>query len=287
LMKYACGSNKSRRGRHGPVLANGAVVANDLSVVAPRVLDGVRGSDTSASGVTAGTEPVVLRSTSRSRLQSVVRGSVDCVSEHVVGENRIVRDQGGSQVVGKVIEQLHDLRELAGSVLGDDLERAEQFGGQQLSLPGVVEMLQRHLDCSGLIGAILGWDTVVLQRGSTEQELGSIESKDSVNMSLDLVVVPGEDRADGEVLQVSLGGLSLHLLKKVSLRPLLMHEQYRLSRALLAGMTVSIVVALPSSIVNALLGFGDVNAEDLPIEPSIFESNLALELLHEMLTDLG
>ena len=66
-----------------------------------------------------------------------------------------------------------------------------------------------------------------------------------------------------------------------------MHEHDRLGRALLAGVTKRIVVRLPSHIVNLVLSLGNIWSKNLPVIASILESNFAIELLNQVLSNLG
>lgn len=66
-----------------------------------------------------------------------------------------------------------------------------------------------------------------------------------------------------------------------------MHEHNRLSRALLARVVVCVIIALVSHVVHSRLLLGSVRAQDFPIVTSIFEFDLAIEYLNEMLSHLG
>jgi len=65
------------------------------------------------------------------------------------------------------------------------------------------------------------------------------------------------------------------------------HEHDGLGRALLAGVTKSIVIRLPSHIVNLVLSLGHVWSKNLPVVASILESNFAIKLLNQVLSNLG
>jgi len=58
------------------------------------------------------------------------------------------------------------------------------------------------------------------------------------------------------------------------------HEHNRLSRALLARVVVSVIIALVSDIVDSGLLFGSVRAQDFPVETSIFELDLSVKNLN-------
>lgn len=55
-----------------------------------------------------------------------------------------------------------------------------------------------------------------------------------------------------------------------------MNEEYRLGGALLAAMTVSILVTLPSDVVHFVLVLRDIRPKNLPVIAAIFKSYLAI-----------
>ncbi len=122
-------------------------------------------------------------------------------------------------------ENVLDIVNLILPVLCDNLEWSEQFGCQQFELLVRAEVLKRHEDSSRLIRTINLGNVMLFGQGfSSEQNFGSLKFKDSVDMGLNLFVVPRKDRPDREVLQVSLGCLRLDKLKEVGLCPVLVHE---------------------------------------------------------------
>lgn len=56
-----------------------------------------------------------------------------------------------------------------------------------------------------------------------------------------------------------------------------MHEHNRLSRAFLASMVVSVVIALVSNIVDLRLLLRSIRSENFPVETSIFELHFTIE----------
>jgi hypothetical protein len=70
------------------------------------------------------------------------------------------------------------------------------------------------------------WDT-------TEEEFSTIKFETSVNMFLDLLVVPSNNWPDGQIIKLSLGCLSGHLFKEISLSPVPVSKHYGLGGAFL------------------------------------------------------
>lgn len=74
-------------------------------------------------------------------------------------------------------------------------------------------MLERYKDSSGLISSILFGNLMVFQGVSSEDNLGAVELKASIDVSLNSIVVPSKNGTACEVIKTTLAGLSLHLLK--------------------------------------------------------------------------
>lgn len=117
------------------------------------------------------------------------------------------------------------------------------------------------------------------------EELSAIKFKECVNVCLYLLIVPGDDGAEREVLQASLGRLSSHLRIQICLLPVLVHEENGLSRALLSRMAVGIMVTLPGHVVDLCLRPWHIWAEYLPVVATILELNLSVEGFGKVLTD--
>jgi hypothetical protein len=199
------------RVRHRPVRVNRVRVSDDFTMVRPGELDGFWCADTSSTGVASRSEPMVLRSTSSTSLNTVVGNSIDSVREDFLSEGGVVGYNTGCQVSLLLFEDLEYSVFLAVIEFSDNLEGSEELGGQKLELFGTAEVLERHEDGSGLVSSILGWDGVVLEGVSSEQELSAIELHASINVSLDFLSRPGDNRSAGEVVEATLASLHLHL----------------------------------------------------------------------------
>lgn len=104
-------------------------------------------------------------------------------------------------------------------------------------------------------------------------------------MSLDLFIVPGENWANGEVIEATLGGLRGHLIEKISFSPVLVHKHNRLGRAFLTRVSVGILIALPGNVINLFLVFGCVGTKDFPIISTVFKLDFTVQHFSEMLTN--
>ena len=122
-------SDRSAWIRDGPVVANRAHVGDDLPVVRPSHLDSVVCADSGATRVTWGTKPVVLRCTSRTSSIAIVGSSIHRMTEHVVREDWIVRDQGCSQMMGNALADVKHGINLSVCIFWDDLERSKELSG--------------------------------------------------------------------------------------------------------------------------------------------------------------
>ena len=87
-------------------------------------------------------------------------------------------------------------------------------------------MFERHKDSGWLESAIYLWDSVSLQWGTTEENLGSIEFKDGIQVCLNLLIIPGEHWPNSQVFERSLGSLGLDLFKQVGSSPVAVHEDH-------------------------------------------------------------
>jgi hypothetical protein len=112
---------------------------------------------------------------------------------------------------------------------------------------------------------------VVLERVAAPEDGSSVQFQDGLDVRLNLVVCPREDRSDSQVFQATFFGLTLHSLKQVRLLPIFVHKEDRLRGALLARVRVRILVALPRDVVNLLLLLGHVWPKDFPVESPVFE----------------
>lgn len=93
------------------------------------------------------------------------------------------------------------------------MERAEQLSGDQG--PVGIELVKRDINSSGLVGPITLRDGVGLrQRLPPKQEPAARDTKHCIYMLLDASVVPGEDRANGEVVKGPLLGQCLDVVQE-------------------------------------------------------------------------
>jgi len=168
---------------------------------------------------------MVLRSTSGSTSETSVLGAVHSVTQDVVSEDWVVGDAGGSQVMWAGLHNTQNFLNFSVTVLSHESEWSEKFSGQKLSSLLCHEVLERHIDGSWLIRSVAWWDRVVLKRNTTPKKFGTVELKAGVNVCLDSCVVPGENWTDGQVVQITLGSLSLPLVQHISLFPILVHEK--------------------------------------------------------------
>ena len=126
--------------------------------------------------------------------------------------------------MGHAFADVENGLQLRVGVLGHDLERSEQLSGQQLELPRRLEVLDGHEDGRGHPRAVAARDGVVLQRGASKQNLGTVQLEHGIQVSLDLLVVPGEDWANGEVFVGAFGRLLSDFFEQTSLAPVAVHE---------------------------------------------------------------
>lgn len=75
-----------------PVGVDWTIVSDDFSVSSPDMENGLFCADTGSSWVAARAKPVVLWSSGSSGSDTGVGGSVDCLPEDVVQEERVVGD---------------------------------------------------------------------------------------------------------------------------------------------------------------------------------------------------
>ena len=278
---------RSARVGNGPVLNNGADISDDLAMVRPSELDGVVGADTSATRITTWAEPMVLGCASCACAHALVRSSVDSFSEDLIREDGVVRDNSSGQVMRRALTNIKNGINLGIGVLSHNLERSEKLSREQLALLLRLEVLERHEDASGLPCTVLLRDGVLLERSTTEDDLGALELKDGIKVSLNLIVVPRQDGSNREVVKAALSGLVLHLLKEASLSPVAVHEHHRLGGALLPSVCVSILIASVRHKVDIFLSARHIRSQDLPVVATVLKSNLAFENLDQVLANLG
>lgn len=197
-------------------------------MVRPCVLDRVVSADTCTSGISRWSEPMVLRSASCASPPSLVGRTIDGLTDDSVAEVSVIRDNSSSQVVGNALTDVKHSVDLRVCILSHDLERSEQLCSDQLALALLAEVLKWHIDSSWLPSAVALGDRVALERSASENDLSAVEFQNGIEVGFDLLVVPGQDWANREVLKASSCCLLLHLLEKPSASPVSVHEHDRL-----------------------------------------------------------
>jgi len=215
----------------------------------------------------------------------VEKDTVNSFSKEILGECDVVAHDSSAEVVGHVVESVDHGFKVVVRVVDHQLEGTEHFLEEDILLSRVSEVANWHLDRSRLVGSVLLRDLGSLEGLAAEEEFGSGKGEDLVNMSLELLVSPSENGADGEVVVGSLGSLSLNLVHKLGSAPCSMHKNNGLSSALLTSMAVGIVVRLLNHVVNIGLAFRSIRAEDLPVEAGVLQADFASELFSQMLSD--
>lgn len=134
----------------------------------------------------------------------MISGAIDCGSENVIIEVRIIRHQGSSQVMRKVLQDLKKVVNVFVSVFDHDLERAEQLCRDEVPLLFASEMLDGHLDGCWLVRSVNTWYAMVSEGNATEEELAAVEVEDCIDVCLDLFIVPCDHWTESEVREASL-----------------------------------------------------------------------------------
>jgi len=181
-------------------------------MVRPGELDGLWCANTGSTRITSRSEPMVLGGSGGTGLNTVVSYSVDGVSKDLLGEGGVVGYDTGGQVSLLLFEDLENSLFLAVVKFSDNLEGSEKLGGQKLELLGTAEVLEGHEDGSRLVSSIGFMDGVVLERLSSEEQLSAFEFHASINVSLNFLSRPGDNRSAGEVVERALSSLALHFL---------------------------------------------------------------------------
>ena len=125
---------------------------------------------------------------------------------------------------------------------------------------------------------------MILQWLTAKEHFSPFELQNSIQVLLDLLIIPGKNWPNGQVLQTSSASLLSHLLEQARPSPVFMHEHDRLSRALLASMGVSVLVASVCNEVDIFLPTRHVRSENFPIVSTVFKSNLASERFDKVLS---
>lgn len=255
-----------------PVARHVCVVRDHLAVGGPGGDDPLAGAYAGTTRITGRTEVVPLRCTGGAGTEPSVGGAVDRPREDVGDEGGVVADNGRRQVMVHALQDDLEHGHILLAVDHDDLEGPEQLRGQELEVGQ--EMTERDLDSRGFEGPVLLGDVVVLERLAAAHETRARDREDLADVRLDLLVVPGEDRTDGEVLQAAPLGQEGELRQKTLSDPVLVDKQDALGRALLPAPSVGILVALPRHVAHQGLGVArmkGVGTKDLPVEPGVLD----------------
>jgi len=192
---------RSARRRDTPTRRNCPPVRDDLTVTGPRRNDRLRRTDARRTRITRGSEPVVLRRTRSAGPHPHVGGAVEGRTEHLVVERIIVAHHRSSEVMRHALHDVEHHVQGGVVVLHHDLERPEQLSRQQLEV--LHESREGHLDRRRLESTVFRWNRMTRERDTAEQQLGAVDLHDLGDVGTDLLVGPGHDRSDGEVLQLS------------------------------------------------------------------------------------
>ena len=114
------------------------------------------------------------------------------------------------------------------------------------------------------------------ERLPAEQELRTVDREYGLDMGPDLVIRPRQDRSGRQVVQAAACRQFAELGQEF-VRPVLVHEQGTLCRALLAGRVIGVLVALPGDVVEPVCV--EIRADDLPVEAGILEPHTSVQRL--------
>jgi hypothetical protein len=262
----------------GPAFRDGSVVSDDLSMSCPDSQDGLFGTDACSSGISSGPEPVVLGSSSCPSSDAWVGDSIDGLSKDSVKEADIVRDETGSEVMAEVIAAIDDGVDVLITIRNNNLERAKKFLAAELEI--LDELFDADLNCSGLIGAVDFRDVVLdWKRFSSEKQFRSRDLQDLIDVVLDSLVVPGQHRANSQIIKFATLGKLSNCVSDALLHPIFVDKHARLSWAFLASSSIGILIALPGDVFEIV----DIRAKDFPVEACIFDSDSASGFFSEVL----
>lgn len=105
-----------------------ADISDNLTVMGPGVLNCVISADTSSSGITRWAKPMVLWGTGCACPHALISSAVDGFSENSVGEDGIVGDDSGCEVMGNTLTDIEDSINLSVAVFCNNLEGSKEFG---------------------------------------------------------------------------------------------------------------------------------------------------------------
>ena len=102
--------------------------------MAPGERNRFRRANTGTAWITAGTEPVILRSACRPATYSTVGGAITRRAKHCILEGDIFADYCSSKVMRHALKNFEYLRQFVVTPGYDDLERPEQLGRDQIEM---------------------------------------------------------------------------------------------------------------------------------------------------------
>mmetsp|Transcript_43423 Transcript_43423/g.72371 ORF Transcript_43423/g.72371 Transcript_43423/m.72371 type:complete len:303 (+) Transcript_43423:84-992(+) len=245
----------------------------------PHHLDCLGSADTRPAGVPCGPEPVVLGGPRRARPPAHVGGAIHRAAQDLVLEGDVVGDDGGGEVVVHALARLQHQVDLRVQVVSHHLEGAEDLGGAQLEVLRLQQLLQRHVHCRGLDGAVALRDRVIGQLLASPEQLGTADVQKFARVPKHALRGLRENGPNGQILHGPSLGQRLHLLQQPQGLVVLVHEHDGLRAALLSAAGVRVLVALPGRVVHIL----HVRPEDLPVEASVFDLHFPRQRLGEVL----
>mmetsp|Transcript_53628 Transcript_53628/g.143433 ORF Transcript_53628/g.143433 Transcript_53628/m.143433 type:complete len:342 (-) Transcript_53628:796-1821(-) len=276
------GLHSTSRGRRLlPTSWDLAVILNDLSVARPHQLDGVRTPNACATWVACRAKPVVLRSARGPSTDPRVGRAVHGVRQDTILETHIVRDHRRCEVVRHPFAGLKDQMQRVVVETRQHLKGTEDLGHYSAEVFGFQSFLDRHKDSGGLEHTVDFGCGVILQLLATKCDVGAWNLQQATDVRKHLLCGVRQHRANTQVLQLPRRSRLLHPVDKTSLHPIFVDECDALCTALLAAAGISILVTLPSNVVEVL----NVRTEDLPVEPSILDLDLSVQLLGKSLRD--
>lgn len=273
----------------GELLGHGALVHDDLTVAGPGPEDGPRAPDPRRARVTGRAEPVVLRRASGARQHAGVGGAVGGGPQHLMDEQGIPADHRGGQPVAHPLTGLEHQGELRGGVGDDHLHRSEHLPADQAPVFLGQELPDGHLHRGRPDGAVALRDGVAFQRLPAKEQLGPGDLTQALHVLQHLGGRPGQHRAHGQVLQLPVRREAGQVAGETDVVPVLVHEQDALGRTLLPAGRVGVLVALQRHGLHPLRheAVVGVRAQDLPVEPGVFQPDATVHDPGHLLRHVG
>ena len=188
-----------------PVRSKRSIVSNYLSVSCPNSKKSLFRSNSSTSGISTRTKPVILRSSSSSSSDAWVSHPISSLSKDSIKESNIIRDNTSSQMMTKVIAALDDRINILIWVRNNDLEGTKELSAAKVKV--VDELGKTHLNSSWLIWSIdirnvvLDW-----KRFSSKKNLRSRDTCTLVNMLLNSFVIPSNNWSASQIIKLTFFG---------------------------------------------------------------------------------